>query len=139
MHKASNGESVCHCNSHLPKTSENKVSVSLAPVGFTHAAFPFSINYVLWSHTWQCTVQREMQQGSGDCVKDIMRNRYRMQPLYIIQMKGKPHTREMPPVIAKTGKTMECAWRNLKCRIVPLDSQLYNMQVRMFSPVKTQL
>lgn len=40
------------------------------------------------SHLAVHTVQREMQQGSGDCVKDIMRNRYRMQPLYIIQMKG---------------------------------------------------
>lgn len=82
--KASNGESVCHWNLHLPKTSKKKkVSVSLAPVGFTHAkwsaAFRFSINYILWFHTWQCIQYREIQQGSVD--KNIVTDCSSMEPL----------------------------------------------------------
>lgn len=83
--KASNDESVCHWNLHLPKTSKKKrVSVSLAPVGFTHAklsaSFRFSINYILWFHTWQCIQYRE-RFNKAVWTKTLLTNCYRMEPL----------------------------------------------------------
>lgn len=116
-------------------------SVSFAPVGFTHAAFPFSINYTLWSHTWQWTQYRERcNKAVGTVSKTSWETTIGCNPFISYKWRGNHTQGKCHQELQRlTGKTMECARRNLKCRIIPLDSQLYNMQVRMFSPVKTQL
>lgn len=71
------------------------------------------------SHLAVHTVQREIQQGSGDCVKNIVRNCYRMQPLSHHTNEGETTGKGNATGNCKDfiGKTKEFEWRNLKCRI----------------------
>lgn len=114
-------------------------------MGFTHAkwfaAFRFSINYILWFHTWQCIWYRErFNKAVGLCQRHVCHCYGMHCPTFATSHKWREITgKGMPLVTAKTGaRTMDFARRNLKQRIAPFDSYLYNMQVKMFSPIKTQ-